>query len=79
MLLCGPAISNRRISSSLFAREKIHRKHEETAEHTGRDRGRERESFRTFVKAVPLLTLEEFDGPKLSRPQHPQQYASKMP
>ena len=43
MLLCGPAISNRRISSSLFAREKIHRKHEETAEHTGRDRGRERE------------------------------------
>ena len=39
----------------------------------------ERESFRTFVKAVPLLTLEEFDGPKLSRPQHPQRYASKMP
>jgi hypothetical protein len=44
MLLCGPAISNRRISSSLFAREKIHRKHEETAEHTGRDRGGERVS-----------------------------------
>ena len=35
-----------------------------------RQRERERGSFCTFVKAVPLLTLEEFDGPKLSIPHN---------
>ena len=75
MLLCIPAIEGqaqfclqgRRFTDNM---KKPQSTREETEGETERERERERGSFCTFVKAVPLLTLEEFDGPKLSIPHN---------